>query len=124
VWLSGGGVAERTVTSAAANKVGDTVAFYGTRSGGGIGVVRDTTFNGSVGEVWADATQVRKGDSGGPVYRTHSDGTVEARGTVHALTYDDQNNDGKYQEGEPVTGLVYIDATFTSANLRASIYTP
>lgn len=124
VWLSGGGFSERTVTTATPNKIGDTVAFYGQTSRGGIGTIQSTAWNGRTGLVWADANQVRPGDSGGPVYRTTSSGTVDARGTVSALTYRDSNGNGKYDAGEPVTGLVFVDAAYTSANLGASIYTP
>jgi hypothetical protein len=123
VWLTGGGVAERTVAGAAANKVGDTVAFYGRTSGGGIGTVTAINNNGNAGTVFVNATQVRPGDSGGPVYRTYGNGTVEARGTVSAMVYYDGNSNGRYDEGEEVTGMIYIDATYTSANLGASIYT-
>lgn len=124
VRLSGGGASERTVTTATPNKVGQAVAFYGRTSGGGLGTIQSTAWNGQTGLIFANATQVRPGDSGGPVYRTNSDGTVDARGTVSALTYQDSNGNGKYDSGEPVTGLIYIDAAYTSANLRASIYTP
>lgn len=123
VYRSGLGYVERAVTTATPNKVPNTIAFYGRTSGGGSGTIGSTAYKGKTGWIWADASQVRPGDSGGPVYRTNSDGTVDARGTVHGLTYFDANDNDKYDPGETVDGLIFIDAAYTSADLRASIYT-
>lgn len=123
VYRSGIGYVERTVTTATPNKLGDTVAFYGRTSLGGGGTIGSTAHNGKTGWIWADADQVRPGDSGGPVYRTTASGTVDARGTVHGFTYFDANRNGQYDRGEIVDGLIFVDAAYTSADLRASIYT-
>lgn len=122
VWLSGGGFSERTVTTATPNKLGEVVAFYGMTSGGGSGTIGSTAWNGRTGLIWADSTQAQPGDSGGPVYRTTASGTVDARGTVHGRTVHDSNGNGQTDPGE-VTGMVFVDAAYTSADLRASIYT-
>jgi hypothetical protein len=124
VWLSGGGVQERVVTGAGVNLVDDTVAFYGMTSGGGIGkvIMRGPPLY----EAWiyTDAHQVRAGDSGGPVYKTRSNGTVEARGTVSAATWQDKNGNGTFDPGTETTGMIFIDAYYTSSDMRASIYVP
>jgi hypothetical protein len=119
-----GGVEERTVTGAGANTLGGPIAFYGRTSGGGNGTVGDLTFNGLNGRIWTNAIAVRPGDSGGPVYTTYTNGTVQARGTVSGLTYIDNNGNGIYNEGDTVTGMYFADATHTSAEMQASIYTP
>jgi hypothetical protein len=124
VHLSTGGFSERTVTGAAQSKPGDTVAYTGRRTLGGFGVVKtNATFDGP-GKVWCTASTVRPGDSGGPVFTTYTNGTVQARGTISQYTYIDSNRNDQHDDGETYTGMVFIDATYTSANLGASIYTP
>ncbi len=126
IWIrtATGGYEERTVTSASVNPVGDTVAFYGSWSGGGIGKI--TGFGPPLYDAWryVDTTQVRQGDSGGPVYKTHTNGTVDARGTVSKLTWDDKNGNQKYDEDTETTGMIFVDASYTSSDLKASIYVP
>ncbi|MFF0345628.1 hypothetical protein [Kribbella sp. NPDC004875] len=73
--------------------------------------------------IYTDAKAVRPGDSGGPVYRTTSTGTVDARGTLSGATWEDKDGDRKYDPDE-TTGMIFIDAGLTSSDLRASIYTP
>ncbi|MEU0092814.1 hypothetical protein [Kribbella sp. NPDC006257] len=126
VWvhLSTGGFAERTVVDAAVSQPGETVAYTGLTSLGGFGTVMTNADFDGPGRVWCTANTVRPGDSGGPVFKTHSNGTVQARGTISELTYKDTNQNDQWDSGEPVTGMVFIDATYTSANLQASIYTP
>ncbi|PZF80566.1 hypothetical protein [Jiangella anatolica] len=123
VHLPGGGVEERVVTGAGANALHTPIAFYGRTSGGGDGEITARNHPGA-GEMTTDAIEVRPGDSGGPVYSTYRDGTVQARGTVSSLTYTDTNRNGEYDNGEPVTSMIFIDATYTSGNLDASIYVP
>lgn len=121
IWLRGG-VEERTVTGAGPNHANSPIAFYGRTSLGGFGYVREREPS-DPGVVFSDATQVRPGDSGGPVYATYTNGTVQARGTVHALLGLDKDGDDVYEDGE-VFGMFFIDAIYSSADLRASIYTP
>ena len=121
IWLRGG-VEERVVTGAGPNLTNSPIAFYGRTSLGGGGYVRERE-PADPGVVFSDATQVRPGDSGGPVYATYTNGTVQARGTVHACLCTDYDDDGELEDGE-VFGMFFIDAIFSSANLRVSIYTP
>jgi hypothetical protein len=119
-----GGVEERTVTGAAANTLNETIAFYGRTSGGGTGTVLDLSYNGLYGRILTSSTAGRPGDSGGPVYTTYTNGTVQARGTISAITFIDYDGDGHFDPGDTVTGTIFTDATHTSAALQASIYTP
>ncbi|WP_170284793.1 hypothetical protein [Kribbella amoyensis] len=120
IWLRGG-VEERIVTGAGPNLTNSPIAFYGRTSGGGGGYIRERE-PADPGVVFTDAIQVRPGDSGGPVYATYTNGTVQARGTVHACLCADYDGDGEYEVGE-VFGMFFIDAGYSSADLRASIYT-
>lgn len=125
VWIRGsnGQPTLRNVQSAGANTWGETVAFYGRTSGGGTAQITVLPYNNQPGRVYMNSPAVRPGDSGGPVYVTHANGNVQARGTVSAMLFQDANGNGTWQTGETVYGMIFTDITHSSAGLQATLYT-
>lgn len=118
VWIRGPLL--RYVQAAGKNVVGQTIAHYGRTSGGGTGTVTRVEAG---GRVYTNDAAVRKGDSGGPVYTVLPSGRAEARGTVSALIYRDDNVNGQYDVTDTVLGMIYTDINRTTADLRVTVNT-